>query len=128
MVARRGGGGGMRQGVVRVAHNGAGDESLSSMGHVTPVTPALCVSLLAATCKGGLSSTGWVRGCWSRLGGSGRGGVEARTYWCVATLHALNVMDGVDGWRGRSATAEFELGRKHTQGETWSVHAQTLCI
>ena len=40
VVARRGGGGGTRQGVVRVARNGAGDESLSSMGHVTPVTPA----------------------------------------------------------------------------------------
>ena len=59
---------------------------------------------------------------------TGRGGVEARTYWCGATSHALNVVDGVDGRHGRSAAAEFELGRKRTQGETWSVHAQTLCI
>ena len=40
VVARRGGGGSMRQGAVRVARDGAGDESLSLMGDVTPVTPA----------------------------------------------------------------------------------------
>ena len=39
VVGRRGGGGSMRQGVVRVARNGAGDESSLSMGHVTPVMP-----------------------------------------------------------------------------------------
>ena len=59
---------------------------------------------------------------------TGRGGVEARMYWCVATSHTLNVVDGMDGQCGWSATAEFELGQKHTQGETWSVHTQTLCI
>ena len=51
----------MRQGVVWVACDGAGDGSSSSMGHV----------------------------------------VGVRTYWCVATSHALNtcevVVDGVDG-------------------------------
>ena len=38
----------------------------------------------------------------------------ARTYWCVAISHVLNtceVVDGVDGWHGQSATAEFELGK-----------------
>ena len=39
VVACRGGGGGTWQGTVWVAHDGAGDESLSLMGHVTPVTP-----------------------------------------------------------------------------------------
>ena len=32
-------GGSMQQGTVRVAHNRARDESSSSMGHITPVTP-----------------------------------------------------------------------------------------
>ena len=40
VVVMAAGGGGTRQGVVRVARNRARDESLSSMGHVTPVTPA----------------------------------------------------------------------------------------
>ena len=39
VVACRGGGSGMRQGVVRVTHNGARDELSSLMGHVTPVMP-----------------------------------------------------------------------------------------
>ena len=34
VVARRGGGGSMWQGVVQVAHDGAGDELSSSMGYV----------------------------------------------------------------------------------------------
>ena len=45
---------------------------------------------------------------------TGRGGMGARTYWCVATSHALNtceVVDSVDRRCGRSATAEFELGK-----------------
>ena len=97
------------------------------------------------TCRAvGGNLQGWVVidgvGVWL-LVKTGRGGVEARTYWCVATSHALNVvdgvdgrhgwtawMDGVDGRHGQSDAAEFELGRKRTQGETWSVHAQTLCI
>ena len=40
VVAHRGGGGGTWQDVVCVAHDGAGDESSSLMGHVTPVMPA----------------------------------------------------------------------------------------
>ena len=39
VVACSGGGGGMRQGVVRVARDRAGDELSSSMGHIPPVTP-----------------------------------------------------------------------------------------
>ena len=40
VVAHRGGGGsGTQQGTVWVAHDGAGDESSSSMGHITPVMP-----------------------------------------------------------------------------------------
>ena len=39
VVAHRGGGGGMRQGTVWVACDEARDESLSLMGHVTPVMP-----------------------------------------------------------------------------------------
>ena len=57
---------------------------------------------------------GWVcvEGC--LLVETGRGGVGVRTYWCVATSHALNtceVVDSMDGQCGRSAAAEFELGK-----------------
>ena len=62
--ARRGSSGGMWQGVVWVAHDGARDGSSLSMGHI----------------------------------------MGARTYWCVATSHALNtcevVVDGMDGHLG----------------------------
>ena len=39
VVAHRGGGGGMWQGAVQVAHDGAGDEESSSMGHIIHVMP-----------------------------------------------------------------------------------------
>ena len=61
---------------------------------------------------------------------TGRGGVGVRTYWCVATSHALNtceVVDSVDGVLQLSLNWAT-LHRKCTQGETWSMHAQTLCI
>ena len=61
--------------------------------------------------KGRLSSTGLVRVEGWLLVETGRGGMGARTYWCVVTSHTLKVVDGVDGWHGRSAAAEFELGK-----------------
>ena len=45
---------------------------------------------------------------------TGRGDVEARTYWCVATSHALNVVDGVDGVLQLSLNwAENALRERH---------------
>ena len=54
-------------------------------------------------------STGWVCVEGWLLVETGRGGMGARTYWCVATLHALNTCEVVD--RVTSAMAEFDLGK-----------------
>ena len=47
--------------------------------------------------KGGLSSTGWVHVEGWLLVETGRRGMGARTYWCVATSHTLNTCEVVDG-------------------------------
>ena len=57
--------------------------------------------------KGGLSSTGWVHVEGWLLVETGRRGMGARTYWCVATSHTLNTCEVVDGVM--SAIAESQM-------------------